>query len=220
MALLFYIKIMASTERRRKSDEKRAAMRCRIQQVSMGMLCALLVLCFGALPLNADIYMYIDSQGVAHFTNTPTSPKYKIYMREGSGLFARASYPTNRYDSIISEASEIHGIAFPLLKAQIKVESDFNPRAVSRKGALGLMQIMPENIKSLRIKDPFDPRENIMGGARYLKGLLERFNGELHLALAAYNAGPDQVDRYNRIPPFKETEDYVEKVLKYFYAYR
>jgi soluble lytic murein transglycosylase-like protein len=213
---------MTSIERKRKPDEYRPVMRGRSKHVSTGILCALLVLCFGILPLHADIYMYIDSQGVAHFTNTPTSSKYKIYMREGSygpsGL--SRSYSTSRYDTIISEASEIHGIAFPLLKAQIKVESDFNPRAVSRKGALGLMQIMPENVRALRIKNPFDPRENIMAGARYLKGLLERFNGELHLALAAYNAGPDQVDRYNRIPPFKETEDYVEKVLKYYYGYR
>jgi len=103
-----------------------------------------------------------------------------------------------------------------LLKALIKIESDFNPLAISHAGAKGLMQIMPENIKALNIKDPFDPWENIMGGARYLKQLLKRFNGELHLALAAYNAGPNAVESYQRIPPFKETEDFVKKVLEYY----
>jgi len=173
----------------------------------------------GVLSAHADIYMYIDSKGVSHFTNTPTSSKYKIYMRERSTR-ASSIYASSKYDQIISEASKRHGIAFPLLKAQIKVESDFNPRAVSKKGALGLMQIMPKNIKALRVNDPFDPRENIMAGARYFKQLLERFNGELHLALAAYNAGPNTVDRYKRVPPFRETVDYVEKVMKYYQIFK
>jgi len=163
--------------------------------------------------------MYIDSQGVIHFTNAPTSSKYKIYMREVSTR-APSIYTSSKYDQIISEASRRHGIAFPLLRAQIKVESDFNPRAVSKKGALGLMQIMPENIKALRVSNPFDPRENIMAGARYFKGLLERYNGELHLALAAYNAGPNAVDQYKRVPPYRETVNYVEKVMKYFQIFK
>ena len=106
-----------------------------------------------------------------------------------------------------------------MIKALIKVESDFNTRAVSRSGALGLMQIMPENVKAFRIFDPFDPRDNIIGGARYLKTLLDRFEGKLPLALAAYNAGPKVVERYRNIPPIKETEDYVKKVMKYYYLY-
>jgi soluble lytic murein transglycosylase-like protein len=101
----------------------------------------------------------------------------------------------------------------------MKVESDFNSLAVSKKGAMGLMQIMPQNIKTLRIKDPFNPRENIMGGGTcYFKQLLNRFDGKIKLALAAYHAGPNNVDRYKRIPPFKETEDYVRRVMKYYYA--
>jgi soluble lytic murein transglycosylase len=98
----------------------------------------------------------------------------------------------------------------------IKAESDFNPRAVSSAGAQGLMQLMPENIKSLNIKNPFDPRENIMGGAQYLKQLITRFGGKLPLALAAYNAGPGVVEQYQRVPPFRETENFVQQVMKFY----
>lgn len=171
------------------------------------------------LPGHADIYTYTDSQGVMHFTNVPTSSKYKLYIKEKSSKIV-TSYSTERYNDLISQASKRHGVAFSLLKAMIKIESDFNPWAVSSEGAKGLMQIMPENIKALKIKDPFDPWENIMGGARYLKQLLKRFDGKLPLALAAYNAGPNIVERYKQIPPFKETEDFVDKVMKYYAAFK
>lgn len=167
------------------------------------------------LPGHADIYTYTDSQGVMHFTNVPTSSKYKLYIKEKSSKIVN-SYSTERYNDLIAQAAKRHGVAFSLLKAMIKIESDFDPWAVSSEGAKGLMQIMPENIKALKINDPFDPRENIMGGARYLKQLLKRFDGKLPLALAAYNAGPNIVERYKRIPPFKETEEFVEKVMKYY----
>ena len=121
---------------------------------------------------------------------------------------------------MIDEAARRHQVSPELLKALIKVESDFNPKAVSRAGAVGLMQIMPENFAALRIEDPYDPWENIMGGTRYLTQMLKRFRGRLHLALAAYNAGPTLVERYNRIPPIRETEEYVEKVMKYYQALR
>ena len=127
---------------------------------------------------------------------------------------------TDRYDDLITEASKKHGVSFSLLKALIKIESDFNPRAISSAGAKGLMQIMPENIRALNIKDPFDPLENIMGGTCYLKKLIRRFDGKLPMALAAYNAGPNMVDRYKRIPPFKETENFVEKVMKYYSIFK
>ena len=171
-----------------------------------------------------DIYKYIDENGVIHFTNVPTdsSYQYSLFIKEMTKKrsLTLSSYSSSAYDEMITEASQKHGISFPLLKAVIKVESNFNPRAVSRAGALGLMQIMPENAKAFRMRDPFDPRENILTGTQYFRELLERFNGKLHLALAAYNAGPSVVDRYNRIPPIKETEDYVERVLKYFQLFK
>ncbi len=168
-------------------------------------------------PLYADIYVHMDCEGVLHFTNVPTSSDYKVFIREKPPLPSDSDVTDgfNRYDDLITEASKSHGISFSLLKALIKIESDFNPRAISSAGAIGLMQIMPENIKALNIKDPFDPWENIMGGTRYLKQLIRRFNGELPMALAAYNAGPNMVDRYKQIPPFKETENYVKKVMEY-----
>ena len=180
----------------------------------------LIFLLFIALsPLYADIYVYVDSQGVLHFTNVPTSSNYKLFIREKPDRTFNSDV-TGRYDQIITEAAERHGVSFSLLKAMIKIESDFNPRAISKAGAMGLMQIMPENIKTLKIKDPFDPRENIMGGTRYLKQMIDRFNGKLPLALAAYNAGPNIVERYQRIPPIAETVAYVEAVMKYYSIFK
>jgi soluble lytic murein transglycosylase-like protein len=167
----------------------------------------------------ADIYMYIDSGGVLHFSNVPTSSQYRIYIKERP---ARLPEDGNfrRYDQIISEAAKTHGLSRPLLKAIIKAESNFNPLAVSKRGAKGLMQIMPKNFNALNIHNPFNPRENIMGGAKYFKRLHRRYKGKLPLALAAYNAGPQVVDKYKKIPPFPETLNFVEKVMKYYYIYK
>ena len=175
-----------------------------------------------ATPLYADIYVYADKEGVLHFTNVPTSSNssnYKVYIKE-TPKNSLESDTTNLYDHVISEASKKHGVSFSLLKALIKTESDFDPRAVSKAGAMGLMQIMPENIKRLKIKDPFDPKDNVMGGTRYLKQLIHRFEGKLPLALAAYNAGPGVVEKYQRIPPYKETENYVKQVMKYYSLFK
>jgi soluble lytic murein transglycosylase-like protein len=176
-------------------------------------LCMMLLL---VSPLYADIYVYVDNNGVYHFTNVPTASRnYRVYLKERPKK-KLASSITDLYDHVISEASKRHGVSFSLLKALIKTESDFDPRAVSSAGARGLMQLMPENIKTLKIKNPFDPRENIMGGAQYLKHLINRFGGKLPLAIAAYNAGPGVVEQYRRIPPFKETQDFVHEVMKYY----
>jgi soluble lytic murein transglycosylase len=102
----------------------------------------------------------------------------------------------------------------------IKVESDFNPEAVSKKGAKGLMQIMPDNFKSLAVKDPFNPSQNIMGGVLYLQRLLKRYEYKLPLVLAAYNAGPEAVDKYKNIPPYEETQNYVKKVMETYSQYK
>jgi soluble lytic murein transglycosylase-like protein len=181
---------------------------------------ALIVLLGVVLPVEADIYRYIDENGVMHFTNVPTSSiqNYKLFIKEKSQITQQ--YSTKKYDALISEASERYGVSFPLLKAIIKAESDFDPHAVSKKGATGLMQIMPENFKPLGIRDPFDPWENINAGARYFKQMYDRFKGKLALSLAAYNAGPTAVDRYKTIPPYEETEEYVRRVLKYYYNYK
>jgi soluble lytic murein transglycosylase len=173
--------------------------------------------------VHADIYMYIDADGVMHFTNAPTESDrdYRVYIRERSSHRSSTSDSPDKYDDLISVASKQYGVDSRLVKAIIKAESDFNPKAVSKKGAMGLMQIMPENFQHLDIENPFDPRENIMGGTRYFKYLYDRFDGQLALSLAAYNAGPTAVDNYNQtIPPYRETEQYVERVLAYYRNYK
>ena len=164
------------------------------------------------LPVQSDIYMFIDSKGVLNFTNVPVSSNYQLFIKEipkrKNGEFS------NRYDNLISSASKRYGVSFSLIKAMIKVESNFNPNAVSRSGAIGLMQIMPVNLKHLDISDPYNAWENVMGGANYFRQLLDRFNGKVPFALAAYNAGPSMVEKYKNIPPFPETKRYVKKVMK------
>jgi soluble lytic murein transglycosylase-like protein len=148
-----------------------------------------------------------------HFSNVPTSPEYEIYIQQ-----ARVGGPHDApgdYDPFIAEAASKYGVPFSLIKAVISVESDFEPYAVSHAGARGLMQIMPETARDLGVTDAFDPRENIFAGARYLKELLSRFDGDLPLALAAYNAGPDRVGSLGKVPRIRETEGFVRKVMKH-----
>mgnify|MGYP002634058357 CR=1 FL=1 len=167
----------------------------------------------------ADIYRYVDKLGVVHFTNVPTSPNYKLYIKEKRKK-PLPGVSIKKYDGMIRKAQKKYGVEFFLIKAVIKVESDFNPEAVSKKGAKGLMQIMPVNFKSLAVKDPFNPSQNIMGGALYLQRLLKRYKNKLPLVLAAYNAGPEAVDKYNKIPPYEETQNYVKKVMETYSKYK
>jgi len=187
----------------------------------------LILFCLFSLPppSAAGIYRYEDENGVIHFTNCPRDPKFKLYIREskedvenGNRIFSAKD--SNQYDSLISEFSKKYQVDFALIKAIIRAESGFNPAAVSRKGARGLMQLMPETASRLKVSNSFNPRENIEGGVRYFKYLLSLFNDDLRLSLAAYNAGENIVAEVRSIPPYRETVDYVKKVLSYYQSYR
>jgi hypothetical protein len=174
-------------------------------------------------PCYADIYKYEDAEGITHLTNVPTQHgiKYVLIMREKRVLFDRKlGTDISKYDHLIAKASQKYNIESALIKAVIKAESNFNHMAVSRKGAKGLMQLMPATASSLHVRDSFHPENNIEGGARYLRYLLKYFNGNLSLALAAYNAGENAVIRYGGIPPYRETQTYVQKVLSYLDRYK
>jgi soluble lytic murein transglycosylase-like protein len=166
---------------------------------------------------SGKIWVYIDQNGDLFYTNRPTFSNSKVFVAKRPPSTLKNKVP-NRYDSIVTRASKRYGISSSLIKAVIKVESDYDPKAVSKSGAMGLMQSMPENARSLNLQRPYDPSENIMAGARYLKYLMNRFDGKLILALAAYNAGPGNVDRFETIPPFQETEAFVAKVMTYYHV--
>ncbi len=162
----------------------------------------------------AEIYTYTDERGVKHFTDMPINPRCRPVF--GGGKNAPNE---RRYDNMIRMLCREYQIDFSLVKAVIKAESAFNPRAVSQKGARGLMQLMPGTARELSVADPFDPYDNLQGGVRYLRRMLDTFNGDVQLALAAYNAGPSAVLSSNAIPPYPETRMYVRRVLQYHQEY-
>jgi soluble lytic murein transglycosylase-like protein len=180
-----------------------------------GLPCLLLVVLLGAIakPAPADIYRYVDEDGVIHFSNVPTHYRFRLYISE-TKLDYRAYF--DRYDRIITRAARKHGVDDTLIKAVIRAESDFDKYAISNKGAQGLMQLMPKTAKDLAVKNSFDPHENINAGVRYLKRQLKNFQNNVPLALAAYNAGENTVRRYGRIPPYEETRTFVDRVLRYW----
>lgn len=172
-------------------------------------------------PAHADIYRYEDEEGVVHFTDAPTSKKFKIFLRDLRKdrqlrtRFRIASGNPQEFEHLITAASAKYGVSASLIRAVIQAESGYNPQAVSRTGACGLMQLMPGTAKSLKVADRFDPGQNVDGGVRYLKFLLDTFKGDVSLALAAYNAGLSKVAKYGGIPPYEETQTYVNRVLSY-----
>lgn len=170
----------------------------------------------------ADIYKYVDADGVVHFTNDPPTKKFKLYRREGrkaQQLNIGRSTPSG-YGDIISRNCEKYSLEEGLVHAVIKAESNYNSSAVSKKGALGMMQLMPGTARLLNVDNPLDAEENIGGGSRYLRQMLDEFNGNLDFAIAAYNAGPNAVKRHGGIPPYEETRTYVKKVKQYLSTYR
>lgn len=159
----------------------------------------------------AAMYSFVDESGRMHFSNVPADPRFRPLP--GYGTVRRAFAP-KRFARSIGEAAERYRLDPELIRAVIKVESGFNPHAVSARGAMGLMQLMPETAKEMQVKAPFVAGENIMGGSRYLRQLLDLFDGDLRLVLAAYNAGPSRVLEKRKIPAIPETKQYVERVLK------
>jgi soluble lytic murein transglycosylase-like protein len=176
---------------------------------------------FSSSACQGDIYKYVDAEGVIHITNVPTETDvpYILVMKEKRVIIELKGAITD-YEDLIARASERYHIDSALVKAVIKAESNFNHRAVSPVGARGLMQLMPATAATLQVQDAFHPEKNIDGGVRYLRYLMNLFNGNLPLVLAAYNAGENAVIRYNnRVPPYQETQTYVRRVLSYFDKY-
>jgi soluble lytic murein transglycosylase-like protein len=182
------------------------------------------LLAASSIAANAKIYTYVDAQGLRHYTDVPDNNRYRLLVlspqdRTASGdrydmqLLAKAT----QYDSIIEHAAVAAAVEPNLLRAVIVVESGFNSHAVSKRGAVGLMQLMPATASRFGVSNPYDARQNVHAGARYLKFLIDRFGHDVRLALAAYNAGEDAVDRNGgQIPPFSETMAYVPRVLKIY----
>ena len=190
------------------------------KKISLCLLFLLLLLFFPTFS-HGDIFKFVDEDGVTHLTNVPTESnrKYVLLIKE-KRVIIRLKGDIAQYDDMIKKASEKYGVDYALVKAVIKAESNFNNQAVSPAGARGLMQLMPKTAASLKVDDSFHPNKNIDGGVRYLKYLLALFKGNTTLALAAYNAGEGAVARHkNTVPPYKETQEYVQRVFKYFHLY-
>ena len=192
---------------------------------TLAVLCVLL----GLSPSSeADIYVYADQQGVAHYSNVPSDSRYVLFLEAPPEPGAESAPPVPapqtawrgggaKFSGLIDRAARRHALEPALLRAVIAVESAFNPRAVSRAGAQGLMQLMPRTARRYGVDNAFDPEQNVHGGARYLSHLLQRYGNNLELALAAYNTGEGAVERHGRqVPPYPETRAYVPAVLRLY----
>ena len=164
----------------------------------------------------ADIYKFVDKDGVIHFTNVPVDARF-----EALGWEVEFEHYIGAYEGVIQKMAARYKVEPALIKAVIKAESNFDPSALSRKGAIGLMQLMPATAVNLKVSDPYNPHQNIEGGAKYLRNLTGLFGSDLKLVIAAYNAGENAVIKYGRnIPPYKETREYVKRVTTYLASYR
>jgi soluble lytic murein transglycosylase-like protein len=200
-------------------------------RISLAYVAVLLPLVFAAAPCAADVYSFVDEHGITHFTDVASDSRATLFMKSPPPA-AAAESPAVRdaapagtlrkpYGEAISQVAREQGIEPALLHAVITVESGYNPRARSRKGARGLMQLIPATAKRFGVADVWNPLENIRGGARYLRELMGLFNDDMQLAVAAYNAGEGAVMRSgNAIPPYPETRRYVPRVLEYYERYR
>lgn len=172
--------------------------------------------------LFADIYRCVEAEGVVHYTNTPSNGKCDLYLQEGprETVPERPGDLTREWmDEYVERFSRAHDLSPALVKAIIRAESNGERFAVSPKGAQGMMQLMPFTAKRMKVSDPFDPVENIEGGVKYIKELFGVFRGNLVHTVAAYNAGPEAVRKYGGVPPYKETRQYVKRVLDYYRQY-
>ena len=182
--------------------------------------CAVVILLATSAPsvlADTQVYGYVGSTGLASLTNVPTDVRVTAVRRKARYHSGVADL---ELEQAVSRAAQQHHIQPALLLAVMKAESAFNPTAVSRAGAVGLMQLIPETAIRHGVRNLYDANDNITGGAKHLRYLLDRFHGNIRFALAAYNAGERKVDRYGQIPPYKETQDYVKKVLVYYRSYK
>ena len=174
-----------------------------------------LLIILSPLSCQADIFIKSLPDGSLQFSNCPIDSGWKTYIREKNHPPRQPNHITmDELDRVILDIAPAYNMDPSLIKSIIAVESEFSPNAMSQKGAIGLMQIMPETAFEMGIDDPWNPAQNITAGTKYLSILLKRYNGNLPLALAAYNAGPNMVQTYNGIPPFQETVEYVKEILK------
>jgi soluble lytic murein transglycosylase len=195
------------------------------------------------------VYRYVDERGVVHLSNVPTDDRYRKYVigtggGSGKGILilmrrersethipgrahanvyvpvglGKGRRSSTAYDQLIARAASRHGLPAALVKAVVKAESNFEVAAVSHKGAQGLMQLMPGTADDMGVGDPFRAEDNVYGGTRYLRAMYDRF-GDWERAIAAYNAGPGAVEKHRGIPPYAETQQYVERVLHYYRRY-